>query len=66
MMLIVDLQWTGVDHCRYPSIAPTRHAGKDRKALSYLRLDQNQINKQHDVVMFDVFIREPFTIWTLR
>jgi hypothetical protein len=33
---------------------------------SYLRLDQDQINKQHDIVVFHVFIGEPLATRTLR
>lgn len=33
---------------------------------TYLRLDQNEINKHHHIVIFDIFIREPSATGTLR
>jgi hypothetical protein len=31
----------------------------------YLRFNQHQIDKQHDKVMLDVFVREAFAVWAL-
>lgn len=32
---------------------------------AHLRLDQHQVDEQHDVVMLNVFIGEALAIWTL-
>jgi len=46
-----------------PKQAPT-HALTH--SLTHLRLDQHEIDKQHDIVMLDVLVGEPFTVGTLR
>lgn len=33
---------------------------------SYLRFDQDQIDKKHHEVVFDIFVREALAAWTLR
>lgn len=32
---------------------------------AYLGLNQDQIDEQHNVVMFNVLVCEPFAVWTL-
>ena len=34
--------------------------------FTYLRLDKDEINEDHDEIMFDVFVREPLATRTLR
>lgn len=34
--------------------------------MTYLRLDQNQINEEHDEVMLDILVREAFAARALR
>lgn len=35
-------------------------------ATTYLRLDQHQIDEQHNHVMLDVFVGKAFASWALR
>jgi hypothetical protein len=34
--------------------------------FTYLRLDKDEINEDHDEIMLDVFVREPLAARTLR
>jgi hypothetical protein len=51
-----------------------RRLGKTKSTLSctiktretYLRLDQDQINEQHDKVMLDILVGKAFAPWALR
>lgn len=33
--------------------------------MAYLRLDQDEVDEQHDKIMLDVFVSEPLASWTL-
>ena len=33
--------------------------------MTYLWLDQHQIDEQHDEIMLDIFVGEAFAAWTL-
>lgn len=43
--------------------APFSHVSEE--CATYLWLDQDQIDEQHDEIMLDVFVGEAFAAWTL-